>query len=122
MRLPYAASSAASAGLSTGSFALIGGHGPLLGTLLGVDGHDGFVSGFARQNRAVRRTHHDVVGVDRSADDGLPESPRGADHHLVAAPIARVGGEHHPSGIGLHHLLDHDGQTDHGRIDALPAR
>ena len=61
-----------------GAFALIGRHRPLLGALLGVYGHHGFLGDFVGQDRAVRRTHHDVVGVDGSAHHGLPEPPGGA--------------------------------------------
>ena len=61
----------------------------------------------------VRFAHHNVVGIDRSADDGLPEAPGGADHRLSSRrPLLGLAVNMHPSGLGVDHLLNHDGEAD----------
>ncbi len=118
---PYAASSAASASLSTGRLRWSSGTGRSCGTLLGVYGHHGLrrrFRGGEPSPSGVRTTMLSVLTAPLTTD--LAELPQAA---LITAssrrPVARIGGEHHPRGVGVDHLLDDHSQADRGRIDAL---
>ena len=87
----------------------------------GADGLHGLVRDLTVGHGQLRTRQGQLVGVHQPADDGLAESPGRADQHRVAAPSARVGGEHDPGRLRVDELLDHHGQTHLGRVDVLPS-
>src|SRR5215203_59365 len=75
------------------------GHGLLLRTTLGVDSHDLFIGGIARDHTPAILGHDDVVGSYRATYHRLSEAPGSADDRLVPASVCGIGGKHHTRGL-----------------------
>ena len=61
----------------------------------------------------------ETIGIHRARDDGLAQAGAGVDHQLATASGHRVRGEHHTRDLGVDQLLDHHGECDAVRSDAL---
>ncbi len=93
-----------------------------------VDGLLAFRADPCADHRVQRRVlharleHRVLVGIDLTADDGLPQPPGRAHDDDLGKAALRVEGEHHARTcqVGPDHHLDADGERDREMVEAHP--